>query len=67
MVFNIFLFTSLGFPAGALIGMIASVEGLTDMVCTACNVTGDVVCAVLVNRSERKREGELAPAANTAV
>lgn len=55
MVFNIFLFTSLGFPAGALIGMIASVEGLTDMICTACNVTGDVVCAVLVNRSEKKR------------
>ncbi len=59
MVFNIFLFTSLGFPAGALIGMIASVEGLTDMICTACNVTGDVVSAVLVNRSEKKRAARL--------
>lgn len=65
MVFNIFLFTSLGFPAGALIGMIASVEGLTDMVCTACNVTGDVVCAVLVNRSERKREAKMVPVAKS--
>lgn len=64
MIFNIFLFTSLGFPAGALIGMIASVEGLTDMVCTACNVTGDVVSAVLVNRSEKKRAERLRTSAN---
>lgn len=55
MIFNIFMFTSLGFPAGALVAMIASVESLTDMLCTACNVTGDVVCAILVNRSEKKR------------
>lgn len=54
MVFNIFLFTSLGFPAGSLIAMIASVESLTDMLCTALNVTGDVVCASLVNNSEKK-------------
>jgi len=54
IVFNVFMFTALGFPAGALIGMVASVESLTDMMCTALNVTGDIVCAVLVNDSEKK-------------
>ncbi|MDO5349140.1 MAG: dicarboxylate/amino acid:cation symporter [Lachnospiraceae bacterium] len=56
LVFNVLLFTTLGFPNGALIGMLASVESLEDMVQTAGNVLGDSACAVLIANSERKRE-----------
>lgn len=56
LVFNVLLFTTLGFPNGALIGMLASIESLEDMIQTACNVLGDSVCTVLVANSEKKRE-----------
>ena len=62
LVFNVLLFTTLGFPNGALIGMLASVESLEDMIQTAGNVMGDSVCAVLVANSERKREQRLSAA-----
>lgn len=60
VIFNIFLFTTLGLPVGTLIGLLASIESLSDMVCTACNVIGDVVSAKLVDHSEKKREQKLA-------
>lgn len=56
LVFNVLLFTTLGFPNGALIGMLASIESLEDMIQTAGNVLGDSVCTVLVANSEKKRE-----------
>lgn len=63
LVFNVLLFTTLGFPNGALIGMLASVESLEDMIQTAGNVLGDSVCTVLVANSEKKREARLTKAA----
>lgn len=63
LVFNVLLFSTLGFPNGALIGMLASVESLEDMIQTAGNVLGDSVCTVLVAHSEKKREIRLANAA----
>ena len=59
LVFNVLLFSTLGFPNGALIGMLASIESLEDMIQTAGNTLGDSVCAVLVANSERKREKKL--------
>ena len=53
-VFNIFMFSTLGFPQGALIGMFAGVENLEDMVQTALNVFGDLTCSTILNRSEMK-------------
>ena len=58
LVFNVLLFSTLGFPNGALIGMLASVESLEDMIQTAGNVLGDSACAVLVAASEKKREAK---------
>ena len=59
MVFNIFLFTSLGLPAGGLIGLLAAVENLNDMVFTGLNCTGDVVCTLMVDKKEKKRQARL--------
>lgn len=59
-VFNIFMFTTLGFPQGALIGMFAGVENLEDMVQTALNVFGDLTCSTILNRAEKKHEAKVA-------
>ena len=59
MVFNIFLFTSLGLPAGGVIGLLAGVENLYDMVFTGLNFTGDVVCTLMVDKKEKKRQARL--------
>lgn len=55
IVFNTMMFSALGFPAGSLIAMIASVESLNDMMSTGLNVSGDVLCAAIVDNSEKKR------------
>ena len=54
IVFNTMMFSALGFPAGSLIAMIASVESLNDMMSTGLNVAGDVLCATIVDNSEKK-------------
>ena len=54
IVFNTMMFSALGFPAGSLLAMIASVESLNDMMSTGLNVAGDVLCATIVDNSEKK-------------
>ena len=44
--------TSVGLPI-EVIGVIAAVDRLIDMCCTAANVTGDTVTAVMVAKSEK--------------
>lgn len=56
LVFNVLLFTTMGFPSGALLGMLASIECLVDMMTTSGNVMGDAACAVLIAASEKKYE-----------
>jgi Na+/H+-dicarboxylate symporter len=43
--------SSVGLPL-EVIGVIAAVDRLIDMCCTAANVTGDTVTAVMVAKSE---------------
>jgi Na+/H+-dicarboxylate symporter len=43
--------TSIGIPV-SVIGIIAAVDRLNDMICTATNITGDAATAVLVAESE---------------
>lgn len=54
-VFYILLFTALGLPSGALIGMIEGVGSLIDMANTTCNVCGDICATSIVTASERRR------------
>ncbi|MTW87175.1 cation:dicarboxylase symporter family transporter [Virgibacillus dakarensis] len=47
------VFTQAGLPI-EIVGLTAGVNVLTDMIFTTCNVTGDLVGAAVVDRSERK-------------
>ena len=49
--------SSVGLPL-EVIGVIAAVDRLIDMCCTAANVTGDTVTAVMVAKSERQLDVE---------
>ncbi|WP_176527495.1 dicarboxylate/amino acid:cation symporter [Peribacillus butanolivorans] len=47
------VFTQAGLPI-EIVGLTAGVNVLTDMVFTTCNVTGDIVGAAVVDKSEKK-------------
>ncbi|MCP8615434.1 dicarboxylate/amino acid:cation symporter [Salirhabdus salicampi] len=51
--------TSVGLPVEA-VALILGVDRLLDMVRTAINITGDASCAVVVAKTEKKHEGEVA-------
>ncbi|MCI9340399.1 MAG: dicarboxylate/amino acid:cation symporter [Dorea sp.] len=54
LVLNLLLLSTLGLPAG-LLGLITGIDNLTDMICTATNVVGDMVSSVIVDHSEKKK------------
>ena len=54
LVLNLLLLSTLGLPAG-LLGLITGIDNLTDMICTATNVVGDMVSSVIVDNSEKKK------------
>ncbi|MGE6257063.1 dicarboxylate/amino acid:cation symporter [Heyndrickxia sporothermodurans] len=49
------VFTQAGLPI-EIVGLTAGVNVITDMVFTMCNVTGDIVGAAIVDKSEQKSE-----------
>lgn len=54
LVLNLLLLSTLGLPAG-LLGLITGIDNLTDMICTATNVVGDMVTSTIVDNSEKKK------------
>lgn len=54
LVLNLIVLSTLGLPEG-LLALITGIDNLTDMICTATNVVGDMVSSVIINRSEEKR------------
>ncbi|MDY0406146.1 dicarboxylate/amino acid:cation symporter [Virgibacillus sp. 179-BFC.A HS] len=50
------VFTQAGLPI-EIVGLTAGVNVITDMIFTTCNVTGDLVGAGIVNKSEEKHLG----------
>ena len=57
LVLNLLLLSTLGLPAG-LLALITGIDNLTDMICTVCNVVGDMVTSVIVDHGEKKEQSE---------
>ncbi|WP_220702327.1 dicarboxylate/amino acid:cation symporter [Bacillus sp. PK3_68] len=60
------VFTQAGLPI-EIVGLTAGVNVITDMVFTTCNVTGDIVGAAVVDKSEQKHSDYNEPIADITV